>query len=71
MSVDYIHFASGKAPTPSVRAVMLYQENWLKENIMVLTCVLTLRLFIVDVLRKVPLASLVLHLFSPCKDVFK
>lgn len=32
MSVDYTHFVSGKAPTPSVRAVMSYQEKWLKRE---------------------------------------
>lgn len=32
MSVDYFHFASSKAPTPSVRAVMSYQEKWLKRE---------------------------------------
>ena len=32
MSVDCTHFVSGKAPTPSVRAVMSYQEKWLKRE---------------------------------------
>lgn len=74
VSVDYTHFIIRQSPILSVGAAMSYQENWLKRdyNSFNMCVINTEAYFIVDVLRKVPLASLFFfNLFSPCKDVFK